>query len=451
MGFGKKKRQEREAVGLYLHIPFCRSKCDYCDFYSLAGREDRMDRYQKALVTHLRETAGMAGDFPVDTVYFGGGTPSYYGARRLRALLAEVKKRFQVEKDAEITAEANPDSVDLKGLRMLRRAGFKPACPWGCSRPTRGSWPPSTGPHTPEQTAQAVEAARRAGFDNLSLDLIYGLPGQTEDSWHATVEAALALGPEHLSCYGLKVEEGTPLAARAAAGEKLPDDDTQAELYLWTVDRLARAGYEQYEISNFAKPGFASPGTTCATRLTRPYLGFGPGAHSDFGGRRYSFVRDLDAYIQGVLTGGNIIDKRRPDPPAGAGGRVPDAPPAHRPGSGGVGVPGDLFHGLRPPSRPRLREFAAQGWAERTDEGRWRLTPQGLPGVQPAHRRSAGAAGAGLPPGSAPPGQGALCLRAGRIVRFFASTGQERENFGQAIRLFLQFGCSKVKLVARWT
>ena len=98
MGFGKQKRQEREAVGLYLHIPFCRSKCDYCDFYSLAGREDRMDRYQKALLTHLKETAGMAGDFPVDTVYFGGGTPSYYGARRLRALLAEVKKRFRVER-----------------------------------------------------------------------------------------------------------------------------------------------------------------------------------------------------------------------------------------------------------------------------------------------------------------------------------------------------------------
>ena len=375
MGFGKKKRQEREAVGLYLHIPFCRSKCDYCDFYSLAGREDRMDRYQKALVTHLRETAGMAGDFPVDTVYFGGGTPSYYGARRLRALLAEVKKRFQVEKDAEITAEANPDSVDLKGLRMLRRAGFN-RLSLGMQSADPGELAAVHRPHTPEQTAQAVEAARRAGFDDLSLDLIYGLPGQTGDSWHATVEAALALGPEHLSCYGLKVEEGTPLAARAAAGEKLPDDDTQAELYLWTVDRLARAGYEQYEISNFAKPGFASR-HNLRYWLTRPYLGFGPGAHSDFGGRRYSFVRDLDAYIQGVLTGGNIIDSADQIPQRERGGEYLMLRLRTARGVEEWEYRGPYFMDFGP-IEARLREFAAQGWAERTDEGRWRLTPKGF-------------------------------------------------------------------------
>ena len=375
MGFGKKKRQEREAVGLYLHIPFCRSKCDYCDFYSLAGREDRMDRYQKALLTHLKETAGMAGDFPVDTVYFGGGTPSYYGARRLRALLAEVKKRFQVEKDAEITAEANPDSVDLKGLRMLRRAGFN-RLSLGMQSADPGELAAVHRPHTPEQTAQAVEAARRAGFDNLSLDLICGLPGQTEESWRATVEAALALEPEHLYCYGLKVEEGTPLAARAAAGETLPDDDTQAELYLWTVDRLARAGYEQYEISNFAKPGFASR-HNLRYWLTRPYLGFGPGAHSDFGGRRYSFVRDLDAYIQGVLTGGNIIDSADQIPQRERGGEYLMLRLRTARGVEEWEYRGTYFMDFGP-IEARLREFAAQGWAERTEEGRWRLTPKGF-------------------------------------------------------------------------
>ena len=375
MGFGKKKRQEREAVGLYLHIPFCRSKCDYCDFYSLAGREDRMDRYQKALVTHLKETAGMAGDFPVDTVYFGGGTPSYYGARRLRALLAEVKKRFQVEKDAEITAEANPDSVDLKGLRMLRRAGFN-RLSLGMQSADPGELAAVHRPHTPEQTAQAVEAARRAGFDNLSLDLIYGLPGQTKDSWHATVEAALALGPEHLSCYGLKVEEGTPLAARAAAGEKLPDDDTQAELYLWTVDRLARAGYEQYEISNFAKPGFASR-HNLRYWLTRPYLGFGPGAHSDFGGRRYSFVRDLDAYIDGVLSGGAIIDSEELIPQRERGGEYLMLRLRTVQGIEEWEYRNAYCLDFAPLER-RLTQFQAQGWAEQTPEGRWRLTPKGF-------------------------------------------------------------------------
>ena len=152
-----------------------------------------------------------------------------------------------------------------------------------------------------------MEAARKAKFTNLSLDLIYGLPGQTMESWKATVEHALSLIPQHLSCYGLKVEEGTPLARRVAEGEVLPDDDQQADLYLWTVGRLERAGLPQYEISNFAKPGYESR-HNLRYWLTRPYIGFGPGAHSDFGGRRYSFVRDLDAYIRGVLEGGDIID-----------------------------------------------------------------------------------------------------------------------------------------------
>ena len=375
MGFGKKKRQEREAVGLYLHIPFCRSKCDYCDFYSLSGRESRMDEYQKALMTHLKETAQTAGEVAADTVYFGGGTPSYYGAKRLKALLGEVKKRFSVEKTAEITVEANPDSADFRSLRTLRKAGFN-RLSLGMQSASLEELAAVNRPHTPEQTAQAVEAARRAGFDNLSLDLIYGLPGQTEDSWHATVEAALALGPEHLSCYGLKMEEGTPLAARAAAGETLPDDDTQAELYLWTVDRLARAGYEQYEISNFAKPGFASR-HNLRYWLTRPYLGFGPGAHSDFGGRRYSFVRDLDAYIQGVLTGGNIIDSADQIPQRERGGEYLMLRLRTARGVEEWEYRGTYFMDFGP-IEARLREFAAQGWAERTDEGRWRLTPKGF-------------------------------------------------------------------------
>ena len=227
-------------------------------------------------------------------------------AKRLKELLAALYKLFSVEKDAEVTVECNPDSVDLKSLRTLRKAGVN-RLSLGMQS-ARGEELCSVHRiHTPQQTDQAVELARKAKFTNLSLDLIYGLPGQTMESWKATVEHALSLIPQHLSCYGLKVEEGTPLARRVAEGEALPDDDQQADLYLWTVGRLERAGLPQYEISNFAKPG-------CESRhnlrywLTRPYIGFGPGAHSDFGGRRYSFVRDLDAYIRGVLEGGNIID-----------------------------------------------------------------------------------------------------------------------------------------------
>lgn len=376
--FGRKKAtapQQQEKLGLYIHIPFCRSKCDYCDFYSLANREDRMDDYQKALLAHLRETAPLAQDIPVDTIYFGGGTPSFYGEKRLRELLAAIKKEFRVEKDAEITLEANPDSVDLKALRALRRAGFnrlslgmQSACPAELEAVHR--------PHTVKQVDEAVAAAKKAGFKNLSLDLIYGLPGQTMDSWKATVEHALSLIPQHLSCYGLKVEEGTPLAARVEAGETLPDDDAQADLYLWTVGRLARAGLEQYEISNFAKHGFPSR-HNLRYWLMRPYAGFGPGAHSDFGGRRYAWVRDLDQYIQGVLQGGSIVDSEELIPRRERGGEYLMLRLRTTQGIDEWEYRGEYFMDFEP-IEARLREFETQGWAEKTEAGRWRLTPKGF-------------------------------------------------------------------------
>lgn len=363
-----------DKLGIYIHIPFCRSKCDYCDFYSLAGREGQMDLYQRALLAHLRETAPLAQGILVDSIYFGGGTPSYYGAKRLKELLAALYKLFSVEKDAEVTVECNPDSVDLKSLRTLRKAGVN-RLSLGMQS-ARGEELCSVHRiHTPQQTDQAVELARKAKFTNLSLDLIYGLPGQTMESWKATVEHALSLIPQHLSCYGLKVEEGTPLARRVAEGEALPDDDQQADLYLWTVGRLERAGLPQYEISNFAKPG-------CESRhnlrywLTRPYIGFGPGAHSDFGGRRYSFVRDLDAYIRGVLEGGNIIDSSELIPQRERCGEYLMLRLRTTRGIDGREYRSTYFMDFAP-LEARLREFAAQGWAEETD-GRWHFTPKGF-------------------------------------------------------------------------
>ena len=363
-----------DKLGIYIHIPFCRSKCDYCDFYSLAGREDQMDRYQKALLAHLKETAPLAQGYPVDSIYFGGGTPSYYGAKRIKELLAHLSKLFQVEKDAEITVECNPDSVDLKSLRILRKAGVN-RLSMGMQSAQEAELRAIHRIHTPQQTNQAVEAARKAKFTNLSLDLIYGLPGQTMESWKATVEHALSLIPQHLSCYGLKVEEGTPLARRVAEGEVLPDDDQQADLYLWTVGRLERAGLPQYEISNFAKPGYESR-HNLRYWLTRPYIGFGPGAHSDFGGRRYSFVRDLDAYIRGVLEGGDIIDSSELIPQRERCGEYLMLRLRTVRGVDGREYRHTYFMDFAP-LEARLREFAAQGWAEETD-GRWRLTPMGF-------------------------------------------------------------------------
>ena len=363
-----------DKLGIYIHIPFCRSKGDYCDFYSLAGREDRMDQYQKALLSHIKETAPLAQDFPVDTIYIGGGTPSYYGAKRLKELLGVIRKLYKVEKDAEVTVECNPDSVDVKSLKILRKAGVN-RLSMGMQSANACELERIHRIHTPQQVNEAATAARKAGFTNLSLDLIYGLPGQTMDSWKATVEHALSLIPQHLSCYGLKVEEGTPLAARVAQGEVLPDDDQQADLYLWTVGRLERAGYPQYEISNFAKPGFASR-HNLRYWLTQPYIGFGPGAHSDFGGRRYSFVRDLDAYIQGVLQGGDIIDESEIIPKRERCGEYLMLRLRTVQGINEQEYRSTYFMDFAP-LQARLEQFRAQGWAEQTD-GRWHFTPKGF-------------------------------------------------------------------------
>ena len=365
----------REKLGIYIHIPFCRSKCDYCDFYSLSGREDRMDDYQKALLAHLKETAVVAGAYPVDTIYFGGGTPSFYGDKRLREILSCIKKYYKVEPDAEITTEANPDSISFFSALKLRRAGFnrislgmQSACPGELEAINRI--------HTAKQTDEAVSACKRAGFQNLSLELIYGLPGQTEESWKQSVEHALSLIPQHLSCYGLKVEEGTPLAKRVEEGEVLPDDDMQADLYLWTVGRLERAGFPQYEISNFAKPGYESK-HNLRYWLTRPYIGFGPGAHSDFGGRRYSFVRDLEGYIDGVLKGGSLIDSEELIPRRERGGEYLMLRLRTAHGAEEWEYRGGYFLDFAPIEK-RLEEFASHGWAEKTAQGRWRLTPEGF-------------------------------------------------------------------------
>ena len=364
-----------DKLGIYIHIPFCRSKCAYCDFYSLAGREDRMDEYQKALLAHLKETAPLAEQFRVDTIYFGGGTPTHYGDKRLRELLGAIKKLYHVEKDAEITLEANPDSVGRLSLMKLRHAGFN-RISMGMQTACPGELESIGRIHTVKQVDEAVTAAKKAGFKNLSLDLIYGLPGQTMESWKQSVEHALSLIPQHLSCYGLKVEEGTPLARRVELGEVLPDDDAQADQYLWTVGRLERAGFPQYEISNFAKPGYESR-HNLRYWLTRPYIGFGPGAHSDFGGRRYSFVRDLDGYIDGVLRGGEIIDSQDLIPQRERGGEYLMLRLRTARGVEEWEYRGQFFLDFAPIEK-RLEEFAQKGWAEKTAEGRWRFTPEGF-------------------------------------------------------------------------
>ena len=297
--------QKKRPLGIYIHVPFCRSKCEYCDFYSLAGNQSKaMSAYLDAVTRHIAETGPLAPGYRVDTIYFGGGTPSYFGAGGMISILRAIRKHFDVAPNAEITFEANPDSVTPLLLRRLKMEGFNRVslgiqCDDDEILETIGR------PHTYTQAVKAVERIRRAGFRNLSLDLIYGLPGQTLEAWVNTLHNVLRLKPDHISCYGLKVEEGTPLYAYQDQ-VNLPDDDLQADMYLAAVEILRGKDYRQYEISNFARREKASRHNLKYWNGGE-YLGFGPDASSDFGGKRFSMVRDLDAYVEGIRTGGMVL------------------------------------------------------------------------------------------------------------------------------------------------
>lgn len=361
-------------LGLYIHIPFCKSKCIYCDFYSLPCAEDHMDHYVSVLCKQLAEISRQTTAHEVDTIYFGGGTPSFLGTKRLKLILKTIEKHYRIAKHPEITLEANPDSVgDWKNLRRLRKAGFN-RISLGVQSADDETLALLGRPHTFGQAVDAAAAARKAKIKNLSLDLIYGLPGQSLESWKDTVEKAAALEPEHLSCYGLKIEEGTPLWDMQEE-LLLPDDDLQADMYLWTVERLAELGYQQYEISNFAKPDFESKHNMKYWTLGE-YAGFGPGAHSDLGDVRYAYVRDLDAYCAGVENQGDILSENERIP-----SRERDIEYIMLGLRTARGLSRQEFeYRFRLPFRPIqevLERFVESGHAVLRG-GRWRLTPEGF-------------------------------------------------------------------------
>lgn len=298
-------RSEKTSLGIYVHIPFCKSKCHYCDFYSIPGENKKlMDKYLKAICTHIKESGALAPGYRVDTIYFGGGTPSYFGAQGLAAILTAIRQNYDVSPRAEITFEANPDSVTPRLLRKLKSEGFNRVS-LGIQTDNDALLHSLGRPHTFEDAKIAVKNIRHAGFRNLSLDLMYGLPEQTLQDWMDTVNHVLQLQPDHLSCYGLKVEKGTPLYdIKDHCG--LPDDDVQADMYLAMVELLKTKGYRQYEISNFAKRGMASRHNLKYWQGGE-YLGFGANASSDFDGKRFIMTRDINDYIDGVLNHGQVI------------------------------------------------------------------------------------------------------------------------------------------------
>ena len=281
-------------LGFYVHVPFCHGKCPYCDFYSLPDSQEDMDAYVQAVLSSLDPWMDKLRDRELATVYFGGGTPSLLGADRLSAILQGVRERFSLAPTAEITLEANPTHVDGAFFQQVRQAGFN-RLSMGLQSANQEELRFLGRAHSPQDAARAVENARRAGFENISLDLMLGLPGGSQEKLGHSIHFAAGLGVEHISSYLLKVEPGTPFAARQVT---VPDDDQSAEEYLFAVAELAKLGYTQYEISNFSRPDRESRHNLLYWR-GEEYLGFGPGAHSFFEGRRFYYPRDLAGFLQG--------------------------------------------------------------------------------------------------------------------------------------------------------
>lgn len=287
-------------LGLYVHIPFCVKKCAYCDFYSVPYRAETARAYVDALIAQIRGNAAFGRDRTVDTVYFGGGTPSLLAAGEIPRILAALRETFSVSPDAEITLEANPGTLDRAKLDSFRAAGIdrlsigmQSACDEELKTLSRI--------HTRNEFETAFFSAREAGFDNISVDIMYGLPCQTENRLSDTVDYALSLMPEHISLYGLKIEPETPFGRDPGITALLPDDDAQAEMYLKSAEKLEKAGLFQYEISNFAKKGRESRHNLRYWQ-SRDYLGFGPAAYSFADGKTFSYPRDLTRFL---ASGGN--------------------------------------------------------------------------------------------------------------------------------------------------
>ena len=294
-------------LGIYIHIPFCASKCSYCDFYSLAGCEHLMPAYHKALISHIRESSQSIKNYEVDSIYFGGGTPSFYGADRIVEIFNELKLNGNVRTDAEVTVEVNPDSTSPNALKLMREEGIN-RLSIGVQASDNDLLKLIGRRHNFQQARRAITNARIAGFENVSIDLMYGLPSQTKSDWAETLAKAVQLHPEHISCYGLKLEPGTPMYNDYFGSPVLPDDDEQADMYNYAAEMLDRYGYKQYEISNFSVPGYESRHNLKYWNLD-DYMGFGPGAHSCVGNLRYSYIRDLKGYISGIEKGAGILDE----------------------------------------------------------------------------------------------------------------------------------------------
>lgn len=290
--------ENKKKLGLYLHIPFCEKKCAYCDFYSLTGFED-FRRYADSMMLEMEDYSAQTENYVVDTVFIGGGTPSVMPTKFLCELIDAIDANFDLARDAEISMEVNPATVDRKKLKKLLRAGVN-RLSIGLQSADDDELRALSRIHNYDEFLDAYFDARRVGFEDINVDLMYGIPLQTVDSLSRSIGQVCDLEPEHISLYGLKIEPGTPFADKADS-LRLPDEDTEYLMYQTAVNELAAHGYEQYEISNFSRQG-----CRCEHNLRywngEEYLGIGPAAASYFGGMRYSNKRDIAAYMDAMET-----------------------------------------------------------------------------------------------------------------------------------------------------
>jgi oxygen-independent coproporphyrinogen-3 oxidase len=298
-------------VGLYVHVAFCRTKCHYCDFNTYAGLGHLLDDYVDSLV---REITTLPPCLPAPTpleafrigsIFLGGGTPSLLSVEQVERIL-EASHTWQYDTSAEVTLEVNPDDPTFEYLSGLRRVGIN-RLSFGVQSFNDDMLSRLGRRHDAQTARDAYDRARRAGFDNVSLDLMFALPGQSLSDWLATLDEAIALAPDHLSAYTLTIEEGTPFGAWAAAGKlTVPDDDQAADMYEAAIDRLGQSGYQQYEISNWAR---TDPDRDLRAHhnlrywRNQPYFGVGAGAHSSFARYRYANLRSPAAYISRTRKG----------------------------------------------------------------------------------------------------------------------------------------------------
>jgi len=297
-----------EPIGLYIHIPYCLSRCHYCDFNTYRFDAAEADQYLEGLGSEIDCYGAMEAvhDRRVCSIFFGGGTPSILMASQIVGILDRCREAFALEGDVEVSLEANPGTVDLSKLRAIRAGGVT-RLSFGVQAVQDRLLTRIGRAHTADEAEHAFRTARGAGFANVNLDLMFGLPDQSLDDWADSLRWAIRLNPEHLSTYGLILEEGTRFHHEHRAGAlELPDEETEAAMYQMTMDLLEAAGYEQYEISNFARPGFR-----CRHNLAYwehgEYLGLGAGAHSYFGGRRFYNERLPAAYLRAIRERGTAV------------------------------------------------------------------------------------------------------------------------------------------------